>query len=155
MKSMSELARDMMKATEELAKLDKNLPRILGKTAVDITRQNFKSQGFEGATWPQRDDKTNKAYDKRGNYKGSVYNSSSPILVQSGNLRDSIRYVVSGNKVSIGTFDSRIIPYAQAHNEGLGHQKKRQFIGYTLKMDILLRDKIEKEHEKALKKFKK
>jgi phage gpG-like protein len=119
----------MKELESEVKKLDKNMPRLLGTEAVKDVKSNFDKQGYEGQKWRSRSAKTNEQYDRRGNYKGSVFNSSNPILKQTGNLYDSIEYKVTENQVEVGSFLSHIIPYAKRHNEGLKGMPQRKFIG--------------------------
>ena len=155
MKSMYDLARDIKEAAEACERAKKDMPRRLGKKAVDVTKENFVNQGFEGQRWKERAESTDKQYDRRGSYKGSVYSSKSPILRQTNNLFNSIQFRVRGKMIEIGIFEDRIIKYAQRHNEGIGNSPKRQFIGYTLKMDIILRSRIEDSYKRIFKKFSK
>jgi hypothetical protein len=137
MKDLSQLAKDFKVKADEYKRLQANLPRIAGMVAVKVMRENFAKQGFieEGSEpaekWKDRDEKTNYGYDNYKTYSGSVYKSTNPILEQTGNLRDSIAYKVEGeNKVFIGV-NLTLFPQAQAINEGLGNQPKRQFLGWS------------------------
>jgi phage gpG-like protein len=124
---LSRFKKDAAAAKAAIAKL----PRIIGNEAVRSIRGNFAIEGYYDGNsfkqWAERKPSTNKQYDRRGNYKGSVFNSDNPILKQTGNLRDSVKYKATDKLVRVGT-DLDIIPYAQAHNEGIGKQPKRQFM---------------------------
>lgn len=103
------------------------LPIILGNEAVNFTLDNFRLQGFMGASFqrwlPVKQNSWGKK--KRGN----------SILISSGRLRRSIRIVqLNADMVSIGSD----VKYARAHNEGLrmgfiqqvkGHERKITGIG--------------------------
>lgn len=82
------------------------LPIIVGNEAVNFTLQNFRRQGFLGATfepWAKR---------KQG-WRNT--NRNGAILISTGRLRRSVRILSTNqNQVVIGTD----VPYAQAHNEG-------------------------------------
>lgn len=100
----------------------KNLPRMVGREAVTVVRENFLLQGYDDGRsftmWPSRDENTNKRYDKRYGVKGSVFSSSNAVLHQTGNLENSIDYkVVDQKTVFIGS-NLAVIPYAKIHNEG-------------------------------------
>ena len=154
MKPLSELVSKMKEVEADMRKLNNDMPRYMGIEAVKITRENFKEQGFEGESWKERSDKTNAAYDRRGaTYKGSVFNSKNKILLQTRKLYNSIQYVVQGKLVEIGV-NLNLVPYAQAHNEGLGHQPKRQWIGWGEKMRKRLLERIDVLHKKILKPIK-
>lgn len=121
MKSINDLLRDYRTAQAGLEKTMRDIPRILGAEAVRIVKDNFRLQGYDtgsGVTaWPQRKRSTNKKYDSRSGSKGSVVNSGNKILDQTGHLKDSIHYEVSGDNATIGV-DLNIVAYAQVHNEG-------------------------------------
>ena len=156
MKDISTLKSDFGKAVAALKKFETDQLRIIGKTAVQDIKQNFKNSSFEGGeNWEKREDKTNKAYDRRGNYKGSVYSSRAKLLIQTGNLRDSVRYLVEGKNVFIGVRDSKLADIAAAHNEGLGHQKKRQFMGWTISLQKKVIDEVRRKRVEIMAKFKK
>jgi hypothetical protein len=79
MKSLSQLAKDFGTARRAYHILHDQAPRIIGDIAVKETQRNFHMQGFVGGggydRWKPRKSSTNEAYNKRGNYKGSVFNS--------------------------------------------------------------------------------
>ncbi len=91
-----------------LSKVHDALPRIMGEVCIKIIKTNFVKSNPQN--WAPRKEATNKAYaygrGKTGKsaLKGSVFNASNPILKQTGNLRDSNTYQVSGKSVEIGVF---------------------------------------------------
>lgn len=117
MATLKQLLADMRRFNEGMQKLDEAAPRIAGVEAVKWVRKNFTNQSYKGRKWKPRSPKTNKAYDRRSGVKGSVFNSSNPILRQSGNLMDAQRYRVVNRTTYIG-FDTNRIPYGVIHNEG-------------------------------------
>lgn len=136
-KPIGQLIKDWRKSKAEMDKVIKNLPRIMGNEAVAVVRDNFDKEAYDTGTgrakWPKRKESTNKAYDRRANgTKGSTVNSKNKLLQQTINsgLRDSVKYVVSGDTVQVGV-DNNIIPYAQIHNEGL---QGRAFGKHSFKM---------------------
>jgi phage gpG-like protein len=162
MESLKDLLSKFKKDSEAAKKIVASLPKIIGTEAVGSIRRNFAIEGYQDGKsltqWEKRKPSTDKAYDRRGSYKGSVFNSENPILRQTGNLKDSIKYQASIGKVRVGT-NLDIIPYAQAHNEGLGHQPKRQFMptpeeGLNENMRFRSFVKFKKEIENALKDLK-
>jgi phage gpG-like protein len=128
MKPITQLLADFRKDNEAVKEVIKKLPRIIGNASKQSIDNNFKLQGyFDGKRtkfWEERKPATNKAYDARGKaYKGRVFNSKNPILIQTGKLRNSIRYKEWAKKVFVYV-DLAAVPYAQAHNEGLTIEKK-------------------------------
>ena len=76
-------------------------PAIVSETAVEYYKERFAVKGFDGSPWiPGRPKK------------------SGSLLVQSGNLMNSIRPAYVGpDKVVISAGNAQV-PYAQVHNEG-------------------------------------
>ena len=170
MKSLIDLLNDINMKRNALKKLNEDAPRLIGTECVKIIKQNFNLQGYDSgngvAKWQKRSKATDTAYEYnrtasyktpvlgkkskyKNPYKGSVVHASRPILFQTGNLRDSIRYEVSGKVVTIGVFPKVFningktrdaIAYAKINNEGgsskwgrKGHEHdthipKRQFM---------------------------
>jgi phage gpG-like protein len=148
MPDLDQLESDLNSMQSALENLESRFPSIVGVETVNILRQNFQLQGYDSGSaiskWNKRSPNTNKAYDynrtasyrtpKLGKvsiyknpYKGSVVQSKNPLLLQTGNLRDSISYRVSGRIVEVGVFPRQIsingvvhdaVAYAQIHNEG-------------------------------------
>lgn len=128
-RSFSQLVRDFRISQRAMEKLVKDTPRIAGTEAKRVIRENFPLQSYDSGTgvtsWPPRSEKTNAAYDRnrgpgqQGNFKGSVYSSENPLLLQTRNLYNSIDYMASGNTVEVGSMRNlEIVQYAQAQNEG-------------------------------------
>ena len=123
MKPITQLLADFRKDNEAVKEVIKKLPKIIGNASLVAIDNNFKLQGyFDGkriVQWKERSPKTNKSYDARGkSYKGRVFNSSNPILVQTQRLRNRIKYQNWAKKVFVYV-DLGVVPYAQVHNEGL------------------------------------
>lgn len=116
-RGLEEALKDYRKAVSDTVRLTNNIPRILGVEMVEWIHDNFRKESYLGAKWEPRKPETNAAYDRRTGVKGSVFNSANPILRQTGNLFDAIRYHVEGRFVFVG-FDTNKIPYGQVHNEG-------------------------------------
>lgn len=171
MKSLSQLINDMRSARAAMKKLEEDTPRIIGSAAVKVVKNNFKIQGYDSGagvkTWPKRSPDTNKRYDKRKGVKGSVYQSSNPILKQTGVLYNSVDYKVKGKLIFVGVNED-VVPYAQKMNDGgpgtWGKNKTntpaRQYLprpneGPNLKMLRIIKNKINSERDRALAPFKK
>lgn len=180
MKSLSNLLSDFRAARVGMEKLTADIPRIMGTSAVKVIKQNFTLQGYDSGTgiasWEKRDPKTDAAYDrgrttkkdgtkskyrngKNASYKGSVYNSENPVLMQTRNLYNSIKYQIIGKTVIIGV-DLNIVPYGQKMNEGGNGTPARKFMpkpneGPNIKMLKDIEKKVISEREKALREFKK
>lgn len=88
------------------------VPLLVGNEAVNFSLDNFRLQGFQGASfikWPAR--KVGWVKDKR---------PGRALLINTGALRRSIRIVrLSSEGVTVGSD----VKYARAHNEGyrMGH----------------------------------
>ena len=91
--------RDYLKALP--GKIEGAAPAVVAETAVEYFKERFKEKAFDGAPWaPGRPKK------------------SGSLLVQSGNLMNSIRPAYVGpDKVIISAGNSQVT-YAQVHSEG-------------------------------------
>ena len=91
--------RDYLKALP--AKIESAAPAVVAETAVEYFKERFKEKAFDGAPWaPGRPKK------------------SGSLLVQSGNLLNSIRPAYVGpDKVIISAGNAQVT-YAKVHNEG-------------------------------------
>jgi phage gpG-like protein len=145
---------------------NRKAPRIAGKVAVDLFKQNFRDEGFFGQAWKevkrrQGEDMQQQASERRAWSRGEGSRrrwnrQSSNILTGTGDLGRSIEYRFPGNgTVQIFTseraFGSKE-PYGRVHNEGLragrgkGFQMpKRQFIGDHPKLRQTIAEEIERK----------
>lgn len=166
MRPLSELTREFRNAKNLFEKLSNDTPRIMGKIGVDVVRENFTAQGFVESVgpaqkWKDRSPATNKMYDSRKGTKGSVYNSSNPILVQTGNLKDGVTYQASQRQVKIGV-NLNTVPYAKIMNEG-GQTKffkhtvtmpARKYLGMSQKLTLRIDVELMKKRQQVFSKFK-
>lgn len=197
MKTLEQLIHDIRMKSAAMKKLTEDMPRIVGVEAVRILKENFKKGGYDDGKgykkWNKRSPATNTAYEYnrqasyrtpklhkksryKNPYKGSVVNSKRPVLVQTGNLRDSLSFKVTGKTVSIGVYPRIVniggkthdaIAYAQIHNEG-GTSKwgkhsvrvpKRQFMprpgeGPNIKILNAVKRKYDTELDSFMKEWK-
>lgn len=180
MKSLQQLLSDFKNISAQQKKLIDATPRIMGVESVKIVKENFKLQGYDSGIgftkWPSRKAATNAAYDrgkkvnskngklskyrsgKNGTYKGSVFSSQKPILMQTLTLFNSIDYKLRGKRVFTGV-NTSIVPYSIAHNEGLHHEPKRKFMPTpneppNQKIINVIRKKLDIETERIMKNFK-
>lgn len=132
---ISQLLLDWRKASLEIEALVLKLPKIIGVESIRVIRMNFDLQGYDHGqgvdNWPKRKDSTNKAYDKRTNVKGSVFNSASPILSQTHALKRAIKAYPEGKSTVLIGVDLGLVPYAKIHNEG---GQGKAFGKYAFKM---------------------
>jgi len=160
-KDLPQGAKDFKEMADKYKQLERNIPKIAGVIAVKTIRENFEVQGFieEGKTasekWESRKPETDYAYDNYKSYKGRNYKSSNPILKQTGNLKDAIAYKVEDeHKVFIGV-NLSLVPYAKAHNEGLGNLPKRKFLDWSKAMSEAIHKDIIKRRKAIFKYFNK
>lgn len=162
MKSLKQLEKDMKESLTNLIELEKNAARNIGIVSVKYIKTNFDRQGYEGEKWKNRSPVTNAIYDSRSGVKGSVYNSKNPILLQTGNLRNSINYKIDNKTVFIGT-NLNQVPYAKLHNEGgfvefrgkMVYVPKRKYLGFSKGLEAVIKIWFIINQRKALKKFSK
>lgn len=163
MKSMLDAIRDFSKARQAMKAFQGRIPDIIGHEAINDIHKNFDNESYDNGLsvtlWPARSAKTNEQYDKRYGVKGSVFNSANPLLKQTGNLKDSIEYMVRNGGVKI-VVDLDKVPYAQVHNEGSDHIPQRQYMpmGNEPPSQGLLKrvqKKVDYERDKIMAPFKK
>ena len=118
------------------------LPATIGKMAEDHFRQSFRDEGFTDASLQKWPDVKRRTHPRKG---ATRRERTAPILTQSGELGDSIRWDQDYDKQVVIKSD---IEYAQIHNEGgmAGRGRKvripkRQFMGPSKKLE----QKIQKE----------
>lgn len=164
MKPLNQLLSDWKVARQRMEQLNNDIPRIMGNESVKVVKDNFKLQGYDTGTglksWPERSAKTNKAYDHRHGVKGSVYQSSNPLLQQTRNLYNLIKYLIKNKSTVFIGADTNLAPYAERMNEGGGGIPARQYIpkpGAAPNAKILkrIKKKVSSEIDKSLVEFKK
>lgn len=132
---MSALLADWRRSKQRMDMIARDLPRMVGVETKKIIRENFLLQGYDDGVsfqmWKAREPATNKRYDHRYGVRGSVFQSSNPVLHQTGDLENAVDYKVErffisgsgGTQLHVVIFmgvNLDLIPYAQIHNEG-GH----------------------------------
>lgn len=159
------MAQDLQALQRLLNKAMKDIPdkvpQIIKVEGLAFIKKNFKDEGFNtqsGVTkWKARKttdtrgrDITRYRTNRRGR-QGSLTNYGSQIKGRAllvghksgGNrLGNSFRASATRKTVRFYTYKA----YAEAHNEGLGHMPKRQFMGRS----FYLNDKIEKKLTRTL-----
>ena len=141
MRTLLDLISDIRRKEKAIKIMTEKMPDIIGTECVRVIKSNFVKSNPAG--WAARAKVTDIAYDYnrtsayrtpvlekkskyKNPYKGSVVSSKRPILVQTGNLRDSITYDKSGNEVIIGVMPNtkkagalqEAHTYAKKMNEG-------------------------------------
>lgn len=115
----------------------KKLPIAIGAIAKSHYLKSFRDEGFTDATlekWEKR--KRPSARDRRNKGRRGL-------LIDRGHLRRSIKVVrATWNRVEVGSVG---IKYAQYHNQGMGKQKKRQFVGRSKVLNEKIGKRIRKE----------
>lgn len=141
----------------ELKQVIHDVAIITGKQAVDLFKENFQKESFNGKPWQEvaRRKNPKTGVVSRGINKGKSRESnaaaSRKILTgETGDLGESIQYKYLGN-AQVSIFSDKT--YAQAHNEGTttaGRGNKttiprRQFMGQSPELDIIVKNEIEKK----------
>lgn len=140
------------KILADLKRFESQLPAVvseMGAIGQNHFIKSFQKQGFENVTlepWkPRKDTRMDRGKPNRA------------ILVKSGALRRSIR------RIAIGKYGVNLVselPYAKIHNDGLtgrafGKHRfkmpKRQFMGYSGKMNTKIEKMIDKYVKRVFK----
>lgn len=80
-----------------------------------------------------------KMTDKSKGGWSSLKNGKKSYLTKTGALSSSLRYKRYKGGVQIFTKGRKVNKYAGVHNKGKGKQKKREFIGYSKKLNKKLK----------------
>ena len=122
---------------------------ITGKQAVDMFKDNFQKESFNGKPWQEVKRRQNT------NTRGAA--ASRKILTgETGDLGESIKYKYLGN-AQVSIYSDK--PYAQAHNEGTrtagrGNSTtipKRQFMGPSPELDKIVETELKKKLDNLFK----
>jgi len=87
----------------------------------------------------------------RGGWKPRKNNKDSgrPILVKTGKLfRDLRRRKTTFKEIIVGT--SGKLPYDDAHNEGIGHMPKREYIGESRELERAIEKHLDRQMNKLM-----
>jgi len=131
---------------------------ITGKQAVDMFKENFQQESFNGKPWQEvkrRQDSRNFKVISRGKNKGqsravNAYGSRKILTGDTGDLGESIKYKYMGN-ASVTIYSDK--PYAAAHNEGTrtagrGNRTvipQRQFMGPSPELDKIVETELKRK----------
>lgn len=89
--------------------IDNDAPDVIGTLAVNHAQDSFVDEGYTDVQFQAW-----KEVKRRETGKGKPRDQTRPILSDTGDLKDSIRYEKNGNLIQIGTD----VKYAKTHNEG-------------------------------------
>ena len=139
LKSLEKRANDFMRT---------DAPQHAANIAVGKFKENFKHEGFFGEKWEEVQRRKPGTPANRSAVKRKSKDADRKILTGSGNLRRSIKPSTEPGKVIIRS-DT---PYGRFHNEGEGHQPKRQFMGEHPDLNRAVIDELDKQVKKLFKK---
>lgn len=126
---MNNEARKISQAIKEFKAEIESMVTVMGVDATEHYKQSFVDEGFTDSgieKWKPR---------KREDRK----RPGRAILTDTGRLRRSIRWRKFGK---LGVRIQSNVPYALRHNEGLSGMPKRQFVGYSAKLNNKLVSKF-------------
>ncbi len=127
----------------KVKKVKAETPRLIAGIAVDHFKQSFRDGGFTDDRlnpWKKR---------KRGNKADRRTRKSRAILVDSGDLRRSIKpRRFTFRNIVVGSYG---VTYGKRHNRGLDGMPQRQFMGSSHKMNLQIRLLIRKRIKLAIK----
>lgn len=128
---MNKNAHILKEARKKAEKEIKGMVVIMGNDALNHYEGSFRNQGFTDESlvgWKKR----KRTERSRGGNRA--------ILTKTGRLRRSLK------RMKIGQYAIKItsnVPYANIHNEGIGRMPKRQFVGYSGKLNRSLIKKFD------------
>jgi phage gpG-like protein len=137
---------------QKLQQVFRDLPYDVAEELQAFTEENFRKEAFQdkpAGKWKGR---------KKDPESGKARKERRALLVESGEMKNSIDTEVRGSDVSIGIHDPSIAEYARVHNEGLkaGRGKgfmmpQRQFIGESAELDDRIQKLVDDKLDKIFK----
>ncbi len=139
--------------------INKDIPIVIAKRAVDFFKNNFQQEGFQDGSlkkWKEvkRRSAESLKRGKRGNVlKRQPADQTRKILTgRTGNLGRSIQWELKGNGKVLIFSDAE---YAEAHNEGTttagrGNSttiEQRQFVGDSVDVERIVTEEVERKFE--------
>ncbi len=123
---------------KQVATVLKQLPDVVGQTAVDHAYDNFDREGFKDGgkvdKWASRKDQSARSQGRQ-------------ILVKEGHLKASIDYEVTGQDIGIyADAESDGFKYGSVHNEGGPNHPQRKFADNSKDIE----DEIEKHLDREM-----
>lgn len=129
------------KETELALSINYDLPKAIGKRAVDLFTENFQKEGFQNGSLQPWKEVQRRARQARG-----AAGSRKILTGKTGDLGRSIQYETSAGRVVI--FSD--LPYADVHNSGLRAGRgagftmpKRPFMGESADLDKIIDEEID------------
>lgn len=122
---------------------------VIGTLAVNHAQDSFINEGYTDAQlqpW--------KEVKRRQSGKGKTRDQTRPILSDTGDLKDSIRYEKAGSSVHVGSD----LPYAKPNNEGTTNAGRgnnttipeRTFIGKSVELETQIKAKIQRDIKRII-----
>jgi phage gpG-like protein len=156
--NQNELILKLQSLPKEIRGILHDVAIITGKQAVDMFKDNFQKESYNGKPWlevKRRQDSRNFKVLTRGKNKGqsratNAAGSRKILTGETGDLGESIKYKYLG-KGEVSIYSDK--PYAAAHNEGTrtagrGNSTtipQRQFMGPSPELDSIVKREIEKK----------
>ena len=138
---------------------------LLSNQAQNYFSESFKTQSFDGQPWEEVKRRIPGTPEYKYPKTKGLQRRTQPILIGAGNkkrggtLRRAVSSMAKTAEISTsgggGISKLRMIvdlDYAKVHNEGEGHNPKRQFIGQTQQLTRMQHDKVEQIFNKVWKK---
>lgn len=132
---MNNEARKIKQALNQFKGELDNMVTIMGNDAINHFKDSFTNQGFT-------DDSLDKWKPRK---RAERKRTTRAILVKTGRLKRSL------TKRQVDRLSVRVssnVPYALRHNEGLSRMPKRQFVGYSRKLNDQLKQKFDRKIRK-------
>jgi phage gpG-like protein len=138
---------------KEISKaINRDIPVAVGKTAVDMYKDNFHTEGTKlfGKKWQEVQRRMGATITVRGKVRKNYAKGkrlSDKILHDSGDLQRSVDWDTP-NPGAVEIFSDT--PYGKYHNEGEGNLPQRRFIGDSPVIDRAVEKEIEHQINKIL-----
>lgn len=142
---------------QNIAQIKRDLPRLMANDAQNYFLGAFKDEGWNGAKWKEVNRRIKDTPEYKYPLNKGLSRHDKKILIGSGRLRREVSNLAQKAQVTESAFnfkvtlaiDPNIVPYAGFHNFGEGHNPKRQFMGDSPVLRVILRKRIERFMDKV------
>lgn len=142
---------------DNIEQVKRELPRILANDAQNYFLSSWKKQGYNGKSWAevQRRMPDTAAYK----YAKPKSGRTKPILIGTGRLRRAVSNIAGRARITYSKYnfnvkleiDKNTVPYADYINKGTTKMVARQFMGNAPELRRIMRDRMKRYFDKALK----
>lgn len=148
---------NFQKVKDNILQVKRELPVLMANDAQRYFLDAFKKQGFDGNTWDQVKRRIPETPEYKYPKTRELSRRTKPILINTGRLRREVSLLAGNARVRYEqynfivtlTLNDSVVPYGKYHNNGDGKLPKRQFIGQSKALSLILRRRIKSYFDKT------